>query len=51
MIANNSVVKIQNLIMNHESQPIKLNPETSIYFVHIFKVRTPTPHPLFKDGK
>ena len=47
MIANNLVVKIQNLIMNHEPQPIKLNPDTSIYFVHIFKVRAPAPLPTF----
>ena len=26
MITNNSVVNIQNLIMNHKSQPTKLNP-------------------------
>ena len=25
MIAKNSVVKIQNLVVNHESQPVKLN--------------------------
>ena len=29
MITKNPVVKIKNLIMNHKSQPIKLNP---VYF-------------------
>ena len=27
MITKNSVVEIQNLIVNHESQPIKSNPD------------------------
>ena len=26
LTAKNSVIKIQNLIMNHESQPVKRNP-------------------------
>ena len=26
MITKNSVVKIQNLVMNHESRPVKSNP-------------------------
>ena len=26
MIKKNSVLKIQNLVVNHESQPVKLNP-------------------------
>ena len=26
LMAKNSVIKIQNLIMNHESQPVKRNP-------------------------
>ena len=26
MIAKNSAVKIQNLVVNHESQPVKSNP-------------------------
>ena len=26
MITKNLVVKIQNLVMNHESRPVKLNP-------------------------
>ena len=29
MITKNSVVKFQNLVMNHESQPVKLNPAQS----------------------
>ena len=31
MIAQNLVVKIQNPYVNHESRPIKLNPELSIF--------------------
>ena len=27
MITKNSVVKIQNVVANHKSQPIKLNPD------------------------
>ena len=30
MITKNSVVKMQNLVVNHESGPIKLNPEVLV---------------------
>ena len=29
MITKNSVAKIKNLVVNHESRPVKLNPEIS----------------------
>ena len=43
MITKNSVVKIQNLVMNHESGPVKSNSEVSQKFwntvsFHLLKV-------------
>ena len=34
MLIKNSVRKIQNLAVNHESEPIKLNPCISIYYIY-----------------
>ena len=33
MITKNLVVKIQNLVVNHESWPVKSKPDTSRYIV------------------
>ena len=38
MITKNAVVKIQTLIMNHESRPVKLNP-VEIHFSKVFKTK------------
>ena len=38
MITENTVVKIQNLIVNHESQPVKSNPDSIIKILIIFTV-------------
>ena len=51
MITKNSVVKIQNLVVNHESWPAKSNPtynyEDTLYFIpHFLKLcLTPPPPP------
>ena len=37
MITQNSVMKIQNLMVNHDSQPVKLNPDIYIYiYIYIY---------------
>ena len=41
MITKNSVVEIQNIVMNHKSQPVKSNPENAsqkavLYFHKLF---------------
>ena len=37
MIAKDSVVKIQNLVVNHESRPFKSNPESNIHiYIYIY---------------
>ena len=38
MITENTVVKIQNLIVNHESQPVKSNPDSIIKILIISTV-------------
>ena len=35
MMSENSVVKIQNLIVNYESQPVKSNPDMYIYYTFL----------------
>ena len=35
----NLVMKIQNLVVNHESQPVKSNPDIHIFYIfHIFNI-------------
>ena len=33
VITKNSVVKIQNRVMNHESRPVKSNPGVAVFYV------------------
>ena len=35
MITKNAAVKIQNFVVNHESQPIKLNPAIDYTYTEI----------------
>ena len=39
MITKNLVVKIQNLIVNHESQPVKLNPVMCAFKIYNIKIK------------
>ena len=45
MITKNSVLKIQNLVVNHESRPVKSNP-----IVKRLSTRPPQIRPLFLSG-
>ena len=57
MITNNSVVKFQNLIMNHKSRPVKSNLDSKIVYISIFsqmviyskiggELKSPIPSPI-----
>ena len=35
IMRENSVMKIQNLVVNHESQPVKSNPDIYIYYTFL----------------
>ena len=44
MIIKNSVVKMQTLIMNHKSQPVKLNPSYGFLLVLWFDITHTNTH-------
>ena len=42
VITKNSVVKIQNLVVNHESRPVKSNPGVAVFYVFQFVQMVPS---------